>query len=93
MQQMPQDPDGPEAPADLDTLGVTEEHITTTVDVRAFVDRKRAAMVAHKSQIPADSFFLQLPDDAFREAFGWEWFIRRDGPRTRRETTLFEGLD
>ena len=55
--------------------------ITTTVDVREFVDRKRAAMIAHASQIPADSFFLQLPLDAFREAFGWEWFIRRDGPR------------
>jgi LmbE family N-acetylglucosaminyl deacetylase len=93
MHQMPQGPDGPEAPADLETLGVTEEHITTTVDVRAFVDRKRAAMIAHRSQIPADSFFLQLPLDAFREAFGWEWFIRRDGPRTQRETTLFDGLD
>jgi LmbE family N-acetylglucosaminyl deacetylase len=93
MAMMPQDPDAPEAPADLDTLGVTEDQITTTVDVREFVDRKRAAMIAHASQIPDDSFFLQMPLDAFREAFGWEWFIRRDGPRTRRETSLFEGLD
>ena len=92
MAMMPQDPDAPETPADLDTLGVTEENITTTVDVRDFVDRKRAAMAAHASQIPDDSFFLQLPLEAFREAFGWEWFIRRDGPRDRRETTLFDGL-
>jgi LmbE family N-acetylglucosaminyl deacetylase len=92
MEQIPQDPDAPEAPADLDTLGVTEEHITTTVDVRDFVDQKRKAMIAHASQIPEDSFFLQLPMDAFREAFGWEWFIRRDGSRTQRETTLFDGL-
>ena len=49
-------------------------------------------MIAHASQIPDDSFFLQLPEEAFREAFGWEWFIRRDGPRTLRETTLFDGL-
>ena len=50
-------------------------------------------MVAHASQIPADSFFLQLPLDAFREAFGWEWFIRRDGrPRTTRETPLRTSL-
>jgi LmbE family N-acetylglucosaminyl deacetylase len=90
MAQVPQ-PDQ-EAPADLETLGVTEDQITTTVDVRDFVDQKRAAMVAHASQIPADSFFLQLPADAFREAFGQEWFIRRDGPRTQRETTLFDGL-
>lgn len=92
MEQMPQDPDAPEAPADLDTLGVPEDRITTTVDVRDFVDQKRAAMVAHASQIPPDSFFLQLPPDAFREAFGWEWFIRRDGSPTQRETTLFDGL-
>jgi hypothetical protein len=50
-------------------------------------------MIAHASQIPDDSFFLQMPLDAFREAFGWEWFIRRDGPRTQRETTLFADLD
>jgi len=93
MEQMPQDPDAPEAPADLYTLGVTEDQITTTVDVREFVDAKRKAMIAHASQIPDDSFFLQLPTEAFREAFGWEWYIRRDGPRTQRETTLFDGLD
>jgi LmbE family N-acetylglucosaminyl deacetylase len=90
---MAQMPDAPDAPADLDTLGVTEDQITTTVDVRDFVDAKRAAMVAHASQIPEESFFLQLPPDAFREAFGWEWFIRRDGPRSQRETSLFEDLD
>src|SRR4051812_38345337 len=93
MAQVPQEPDAPETPADLETLGVTEDQITTTVDVREFVDRKRAAMIAHASQIPEDSFFLQLPLDAFREAFGWEWFIRRDVPRTARETTLFADLD
>jgi LmbE family N-acetylglucosaminyl deacetylase len=92
MAQLPRDPDDPDAPADVDTLGVTEDQITTTVDVRDFVDQKRDAMIAHASQIPADSFFLQLPMDAFREAFGWEWFIRRDGPRDQRETTLVDGL-
>jgi LmbE family N-acetylglucosaminyl deacetylase len=90
---MEQVPDSPESPADLDTLGVTEDKITTTVDVREFVDAKRAAMIAHASQIPEDSFFLQLPLDAFREAFGWEWYIRRDGPRSQREDTLFADLD
>jgi len=92
MAQIPREPDDPDAPADIDTLGVTEDQITTTVDVRNFVEQKRDAMIAHASQIPPDSFFLQLPIDAFREAFGWEWFIRRDGPRTQRETTLFDGL-
>ena len=61
--------------------------ITTTVDVRDFVDQKRAAMAAHASQIPEDSFFLQMPPDAFREAFGYEWFIRRGAqPRARAKS-------
>jgi LmbE family N-acetylglucosaminyl deacetylase len=93
MQLMQADPDAPEAPTDVDALGVPEDQITTTVDVRDFVDAKRAAMAAHASQIPEESFFLQLAPEAFREAFGQEWFIRRDGPRSERETTLFDDLD
>src|SRR5690606_19431930 len=43
-----------------DDFGSPEELITHAVDVGAVVDRKRAAMVAHASQIPADSFFLKM---------------------------------
>ena len=72
------------------TMGMPASAITTTVDVGDFVAQKRAAMQAHASQIPEESFFLQLPPDAFREAFGYEWFIRH-GPRPRTpETWLFE---
>ena len=82
-----------DAPADLETMGTPEELVTTTVDVREFVDRKRDAMIAHASQIPADSFFLQMPLDVFEAAFGQEWFIRRDVPSSTRETSLFDGLE
>ena len=72
------------------TMGMPASAITTTVDVGDFVAQKRAAMQAHASQIPEESFFLQLPPDAFREAFGYEWFIRH-GPRPRQpETWLFD---
>jgi LmbE family N-acetylglucosaminyl deacetylase len=70
-------------------LGMPAEMITTTVDVREFVAQKRAAMAAHASQITADSFFLQMPDDAFAAAFGQEWFIRRGRERAAVENTLF----
>jgi LmbE family N-acetylglucosaminyl deacetylase len=60
------------------------------VDVRDFTDRKRAAMQAHASQIPDDSFFLQLPPDAFSETFGQEWFIRRGDAAPPDETWLFD---
>jgi LmbE family N-acetylglucosaminyl deacetylase len=79
-------------PSDFDEMGSPEALITTTVDVRDFVDHKRAAMRAHASQISESSFFLTMPDDAFREAFGWEWFIRRGERPPIHETSIFEGL-
>ena len=70
-------------------MGMPASAITTTVDVGDFVDQKRAAMQAHASQIPEESFFLQLPPDAFRAAFGYEWFIRRGAPaRTARDLAV-----
>ncbi len=79
-------------PAALDELGVERELITTTVDVGDFVDRKRAALRAHTSQIPETSFFLSMPDDVFATVFGHEWFIRHGAPAGLRESDLFEGL-
>src|SRR4051794_38993550 len=70
-------------------IGVSADRITTTVDVGDYVAQKRAAMRAHASQIPEDSFFLLLPDDAFKAAFGQEWFIRRRPEVEGAETWLF----
>jgi LmbE family N-acetylglucosaminyl deacetylase len=87
---LPDTADAPDA-ASMETFGTPAAEITTTVDVRGYTDRKREAMAAHSSQIPAESFFLTLPPEAFREAFGYEWFIRRD----RRDVTedwIFEDL-
>lgn len=72
------------------TMGMPASAITTTVDVGEYVDKKRAAMQAHASQIPEDSFFLQMPLDAFRAAFGQEWFIRRGAKPPAHETWLFD---
>ncbi len=88
--EVPDVPDAPDA-AQMDDFGSPSEIITTTVDVRDYIDQKRGAMRAHASQIPADSFFLALPDEAFRDAFGSEWYIRRDAPGTR-ETWIFDDL-
>jgi LmbE family N-acetylglucosaminyl deacetylase len=86
--EMPEVEGAPD-PDDFD-IGVPAHRITATVDVGDFVDQKRAAMQAHASQIPEDSFFLQLPLDAFKAAFGFEWYIRRTPAPDRHETWLFD---
>jgi hypothetical protein len=50
---------------------------------------KRDALALHESQVGPESFFFGLSDDAFREAFGYEWFIRRGAAAGTRESTLF----
>jgi LmbE family N-acetylglucosaminyl deacetylase len=63
------------------TFGSPAELITHAVDVSAFLDRKRQAMIAHASQIAPDSFFLAMPPEAFAGGFGTEWYIERGRPR------------
>ncbi len=65
-------------------LGMREWTITHRVDVSEFVDRKRDAMAAHRSQIGETSFFLQMPPAVFAQSFGQEWFIRPGHPRPGR---------
>ncbi|MDQ1465632.1 MAG: hypothetical protein QOH10_47 [Actinomycetota bacterium] len=88
-------PEGVERPDPDDMeLGVRDWEITTQVDVTEFVDTKRAAMAAHASQIDDNSFFLQMPLDAFRRGFGYEWFIHKGvEPSGTRETSLFAPFD
>lgn len=56
--------------------GTPDAEITTRVDVTKYLDVKRAAMRAHASQIPDESFFLAMDDVTFAFAFGTEVFIR-----------------
>jgi LmbE family N-acetylglucosaminyl deacetylase len=53
----------------------SEDRITTTIDIRTVLDRKREALFAHGSQIN-DSWFSKLPPEVAEEAFGYEYFIR-----------------
>jgi LmbE family N-acetylglucosaminyl deacetylase len=87
---------GAEMPEDINPdefdIGVSEERITTTVDVRPWLANKRAAMAAHASQIPETSFFLTMAPELFEGGFGQEWFIRIDAPPGTVETDLFDSL-
>jgi N-acetyl-1-D-myo-inositol-2-amino-2-deoxy-alpha-D-glucopyranoside deacetylase len=75
-------------------FGTPDERVTTVVDVRAWQERKIAAIRAHVSQLGPDSFFLNFPDELLGEAFGQEWFVRyrSDVDAPPREDDLFAGL-
>src|ERR1700761_808636 len=53
----------------------SEARITTTIDIRPVLERKRAALFAHGSQIE-DSWFSKVPSEIAEQAFGYEYFIR-----------------
>ncbi len=71
----------------------SEARITTDVDIRSVVARKRDALFAHSSQIQ-DSWFSQLPEDVAEMVFGFEHFIRASDSTGAPlpETDLFAGL-
>jgi LmbE family N-acetylglucosaminyl deacetylase len=71
----------------------SEQRITTDVDITSVLDRKRAALLAHASQI-RESWFSKIPPDLSAEVFGHETFIRasdRTGAPVP-EYDLFAGL-
>jgi LmbE family N-acetylglucosaminyl deacetylase len=64
------------------------------VDVSKVVERKRQALYAHATQMPANGFFTRIPPPLFDELFGQESFqlvTSRIEP-TAPETDLFAGL-
>ncbi|GGU70600.1 PIG-L family deacetylase [Lentzea flava] len=74
---------GEAEPPPLGEDAVPESELNVGVDVSKYLDVKRAAMRAHASQIPEQSFFLALDDETFAHVFGTEWFIREGhGPET-----------
>lgn len=73
-------------------FGKPESELTAAVDVSEHSAVKRSAMRAHASQISEDSFFLALPEEAFRYAFGTEWFIRAGQGPGITEHDLMAGL-
>jgi LmbE family N-acetylglucosaminyl deacetylase len=74
-------------------MAETEQRITTTVDIRPMLSRKRDALMAHASQIQ-ESWFSQIPPEIAETVFGQEHFIRAKDSTGAPipETDLFAGL-
>jgi LmbE family N-acetylglucosaminyl deacetylase len=56
-------------------IGTPEAELHWQVDGRAVIDRKRAALSAHASQTSDVGMMLAIPEDAFREGWGFEHYI------------------
>jgi LmbE family N-acetylglucosaminyl deacetylase len=71
----------------------SELRITTTVDIRPVLGRKRDALFAHHSQI-SESWFSKLPPEVAEVTFGRESFIRASDTTGAPlpEHDLFAGL-
>jgi mycothiol S-conjugate amidase len=48
---------------------------TTRIDVRDQLDVGRAALLAHRTQIPPDSFFFRVPLEVEQELHPWEEYV------------------
>jgi LmbE family N-acetylglucosaminyl deacetylase len=72
----------------------SEERITTTIDIRPVLERKREALFAHGTQVNGDSWFGKIPPEIVEEAFGYEYFIRATDTTGAPlpEDDLFAGL-
>lgn len=75
-------------------FAVSDDRVTTWIDVSPFIQKKLDAMRAHRTQIPEDSWFLKLAQYAGPQAWSMETFERArssvDAPTP--EDDLFAGL-
>jgi LmbE family N-acetylglucosaminyl deacetylase len=61
-------------------LGTPDADISAAIDISEVTDAKYDALAAHHSQI-ADSFWMKMGREQFREVMRTEWFVRATNPR------------
>jgi LmbE family N-acetylglucosaminyl deacetylase len=76
------------------TRGAGPETATVALDVRPYSEIQRQALLAHRTQIPPDSFWGRLPAALYRRAFATAYCIRLYPAVVpgEYEQDLFDGL-
>lgn len=71
-----------------------DSHVTTRVDVGAFFERRRDALLAHRTQVSSGSFWMTLPLEISRQAYPFEDYTLAYSRRPVRlpESDLFAGI-
>jgi N-acetyl-1-D-myo-inositol-2-amino-2-deoxy-alpha-D-glucopyranoside deacetylase len=84
------DPDGPLP------MTVPDADLAAEIDATAYADRKKAALLAHRTQIEVDGRFFALSNHLGDEVLGTEWYrIAKGTPAPAAgglESDLFAGL-
>jgi mycothiol S-conjugate amidase len=79
-----------------DMKGESDHLFRTRIDVSDYLDKRRAALLAHTTQIDPNSFWMRLSDDQLRETWPWEEYILArslvGSTDDEFETDLFAGL-
>jgi mycothiol S-conjugate amidase len=74
-----------------------EDRFTTFVDVGDWLDRRRASLLAHRTQVDPEGHWMRLPDNVIRKIFPWdEYALARSTigpvPPPETEDDLFAGI-
>jgi mycothiol S-conjugate amidase len=56
-------------------LPAHSDRFTTFVDVSDWLHRRREALLAHRTQVDPEGFWMRLPDDVVRRVFPWEEYV------------------
>ncbi len=76
----------PDAPMDDgNPLGTPEDEITWRVDVSDYLEQRRGALEAHRSQATDIEGFLSMPPEVFAMIFGLEHYIEPSDPGPLRD--------
>jgi mycothiol S-conjugate amidase len=74
------------------------DEFTTLIDVGDYLAKRRAALLAHRTQVDPEGHWMRLPDDVIREVFPWEEFtltrslVDNHVPEGEFEDDLFAGV-
>ncbi|HSO95860.1 MAG TPA: mycothiol conjugate amidase Mca [Acidimicrobiia bacterium] len=77
--------------------GDQQPRFTTFVDVGPWLARRRAALLAHRTQVDPEGFWMRLPDRVIRDVFPWDEFVLAESRVGRpepgeTEDDLFAGV-
>ena len=61
-------------------MGTPDDEISAAIDISEVTDAKFDALAAHHSQI-ADSFWMKMGREQFKQVMSTEWFVRVTNPR------------